>query len=105
MKKGQQEGNEIKNTVENHKDARASEIAQVITGIGNVDYLTANELVSISRKLYELVSFCDCVGIENIEAKNHRRFDEVAYHNCDKFNHHDHEHLPYCKCCQTGTVN
>ena len=89
-------------TIDDHKDdARASQIAHVIAEIGNVDNLTANELVSISRRLYELVSFCDCIRTETVETEKNGKIGEKADHPCHKFHHHDHKHLPYCKCCQT----
>jgi hypothetical protein len=99
MKKGQQEENriQVKDTVENHEDARASQIAQLIEGI---EHLTADQLVAISRRLFKLVRFCHCIRIKSVERKN-RKIDEITYHQCDKFNHHDHEHLLYCRCCQT----
>jgi hypothetical protein len=102
MKKGQQDENSIqaKDIIECHKGARASQIAQEIEGIGNVNYLGADQLVAISLRLFKLVRFCDCVRIKSVERKN-RRIDETAHHKCDKFNHHDYQHMPYCRCCQT----
>jgi hypothetical protein len=79
---------------------RGSEIAQVIADIGNVEYLTANKLGSTAYKLFELVIFCYCIRTEHVEGK----FNEVAQHTCDKFYHHDHDHLPYCRCCQTRAL-
>jgi hypothetical protein len=78
-KKRQKENRtEVKRTIDSYRDTRASQIAQVIAEIGNVEHLTADDLVSISRRLFKLVSFCDCIRTEN-------------GHNCGKFNHHDHE--------------
>jgi hypothetical protein len=86
--------------VDNYSDSRASQIAQVITTIENVGLLTADQLVIVSRRLYKLVRFCDCIRIKSVERKD-GTFDGTSHHECHKFNPHDHQHLPYCRCCQT----
>lgn len=104
MKKEKQENENrkhIEGAVKNYRyEARASQIAQVIAEIENVGLLTADQLVTVSRRLYKLVRFCDCIRIKSVERKD-GKFDETAHHICHKFNHHDREHLPYCRCCQT----
>jgi hypothetical protein len=64
---------------------------EVVKSIGYVDQLSTEQLVEISRKLFELVSFCD-YEVDNLHDK--------ILHQCDRFYHHDFEHSPTCKCCQ-----
>jgi hypothetical protein len=71
-----------------------------LEGIENVGLLTADQLIAISRKLFKLVKFCDCIRIKSVQRKD-GKFQETAYHQCHKFNHHDSQHLTCCKCCQT----
>jgi hypothetical protein len=82
-----------------NRDTRASQIAQVIAGIGSVGQLTTDQLIIVSRRLFKLVKFCDCIRVKSVERK--KNHNEIAHHQCNKFNHHDDQHLPYCKCCQT----
>jgi hypothetical protein len=62
----------------------------VVKNIEHVDQLTTEQLVEISRKLYELVLFCNC-DVDNTYK---------IVHKCDRFYHHDHKHSPTCRCCQ-----
>jgi hypothetical protein len=64
---------------------------ELLKNIGYVDLLSTERLIEMSRKLFELVSFCDC-EVDNSYDK--------TLHKCNRFDHHDYRHSSYCRCCQ-----
>jgi hypothetical protein len=72
-------------------------LRNIIKGIRNVDALKTAGLVEISRRLFTSITFCKCSRIKN------PTFEENDYliHKCHKFDYHDYEHTPICRCCQT----
>lgn len=75
----------------------SSKLEEIIKGIGDVGMLSSENLINISSNLFKLIEFCNCID------SNHPKLteDDHIKHECNKFNHHDSEHAPKCKCCQT----
>ena len=75
-------------------------LTNIIKNIENVGALSSDELVEISYNLFKLIKFCKCVNSKKPHLEIEIEYDYIK-HTCDKFDHHDHEHTPFCKCCQT----
>jgi hypothetical protein len=59
-----------------------------------VDSYTADDLLRVSTKYFELVNLCECT--KNMSLK------ELVCHSCNLIvDRYDTSHMPFCECCQT----
>jgi hypothetical protein len=71
-------------------------LKEIIKNIGNVGALSSDELIQISYNLFKNIKFCNCLKLKKSKSKENN-----LHKHCQKFNYHDYEHAPLCKCCQT----